>query len=345
MTRTEARTEDRGEAPGQRVENETDLIQTYLAPLARGMPGAFGLKDDAALISTEPGIDFVISSDPIIAGVHFLATDRADDIAWKALAVNVSDLAAKGATPYAYILTLAFPEAPERAWMASFVQGLAAAQDDFGCHLIGGDTDMTPGPLSIGVTAIGTVPKGGFVRRRGAAPGDHVFVTGTIGDAALGLAIHRDPTLFAEVLTEGDRSLLVGRYLRPSPRTALAEVLREHASAALDISDGLLKDLLRLAAPSGLTLALDSIPMSTPVRAALASDPRVADAVLGGGDDYELLVAVPEDAVPAFAQGAARVGVSVSDLGVLEAGAALDVLGPEGTRIVPRRFGYDHFTS
>ncbi len=336
--------QDQQEVAGERVENETDLIQTYLAPLARSMPGAFGLKDDAALIATEPGTDLVISSDPIIAGVHFFASDRADDIAWKALAVNVSDLAAKGATPYAYILTLAFPEAPERAWMASFAQGLGAAQDDFGCHLIGGDTDMTPGALSIGVTAIGKVPKGGFVRRHGAAPGDHVFVTGTIGDAALGLAIHREPTLFGDVLTAGDRSLLVGRYLRPSPRLALVEVLRAHASAALDISDGLLKDLLRLAAPSGFELMLDAVPMSAPVRAALASDPRVADAVLGGGDDYELLVAVPADDVAAFAHDAARVGVSVCDLGVLEEGGALEVFGPEGTRIEPRRFGYDHFS-
>jgi thiamine-monophosphate kinase len=326
------------------VENETELIQSYLLPLAKDMPGAFGLADDAALLPREPMTDLIVSTDPIIAGVHFFPDDRADDVAWKALAVNVSDIAAKGAKPVAYLLTLALPEAPARNWLETFTQGLKAAQSEFGCGLIGGDTDRTPGPLSIGVMLFGSLPAGTFVPRNGAKPGDRVFVTGTIGDAALGLAIHRNPNLFANVLTDGDRRLLVNRYLRPSPRLALADVIRQHAAAAIDISDGLLKDLSRLAGPLGLTLKLDDVPLSAPARVALAADARVVDAIVGGGDDYELIVAVPPRKAAAFAEAARRCGVSITDVGSLEAGGSVAFFASDGTKIMPRRLGYDHFS-
>ncbi|MBA2127493.1 thiamine-phosphate kinase [Hyphomicrobium methylovorum] len=328
---------------GDRVENETDLIQTYLAPLAQPMPGAFGLRDDAALIANEPGSDLVVSTDPIIAGVHFLPTDAPADVAWKALAVNVSDVVAKGADPIAYLLTLALPDAPERAWMGDFAKGLRAAQDAFGCGLIGGDTDRTPGPLSIAVTIFGHVPSGRFVRRQGAQAGDHVFISGTIGDSALGLLLHRDPALFATVLTDEGRSELVIRYLQPRPRVELAETVRTHARAALDISDGLMKDLSRLTGDLGLTLKFGDIPLSPPLRAALEADERVRDAVLGGGDDYELLIAVPPDDVAGFRDGAAQAGVGIMDVGVLEKSGGLRVVDADGSPITPRRFGYDHF--
>ena len=327
-----------------RISSETELIQTYLAPLARGMPGAFGLTDDAALLSHEPGTDLVITSDPIIAGVHFFASDRPGDVAWKALAVNISDLAAKGAEPFAYILTLAFPAPPEHAWMETFADGLRVAQEAFGCRLIGGDTDVTPGPMSIGITAIGRLPSGMFVHRHGAKAGDHVFVTGTIGDAAVGLAIRRDPQLFGHILTDADRSLLVGHYLRPHPRLELGAALRAYASAALDISDGFLKDLGRLAGNLGIDLNFDALPVSSPVRAALARDVAVTDTILGGGDDYELLVAVPSDAVEAFSRSAAGLGVLVSDIGVLQAGRPIRVFASDGTQIETSHFGYDHFS-
>jgi thiamine-monophosphate kinase len=325
------------------IESETELIQTYLAPLAAAEPGAFGLTDDAALLSLEPGFDIVVTNDPVVADVHFFADDKPEDVAWKALAVNVSDLAAKGAEPRAYMLALAFPARPERAWVAAFAQGLGAAQQQFGCHLVGGDTDRTPGPLSIGVTAIGTVPKGQFVRRGTAQAGDHVFVTGTIGDAALGLALRRDAKLFAGQVSDDDRRFLIDRYLRPRPRLGLVGGLRACASAALDVSDGFLKDLARLAGSQGLELQFDALPLSSPMRRALASDARVTDTILGGGGDYELLVAVPPDKIAAFARHASLSGIGVSDLGVLQKSRSIKVIGPDGKHLEPDRSGYDHF--
>jgi thiamine-monophosphate kinase len=327
-----------------RIGSEGDLVQTYLAPLAKDMPGSFGLADDAALLTSEPGTDLVFSTDPIIAGVHFFADDKPRDIAWKALAVNVSDIAAKGAKPVAYLLTFAFPEAPERSWMADFAHGLAEAQAAFGCRLIGGDTDRAPGLLSVGVTMIGAVPTGAFVRRHGAEAGDHVFVSGTIGDAALGLALRRNPLLFERGVTETDRRFLIDRYLRPRPRFALAAALRSHARAALDISDGMLKDLSRLAGGVGIRLRFDAIPLSASARAALFTDARVVDAILGGGGDYEILAAVPPSEAQAFSRCAKNAGIDVHDIGVLE-GPGLIVFNSDGTEIKPREFGYDHFST
>jgi thiamine-monophosphate kinase len=326
------------------IESETELIQNYLAPLASGVPGSFGLTDDAALLSIEAGLDLVITGDPIIAGVHFFPDDAAEDIAWKALAVNVSDLAAKAAEPRVYMLALAFPEAPDRSWMERFSAGLSAAQHEFGCRLIGGDTDRTPGPLSIGVTAIGTVPRGGFVRRRGASARDHVFVTGTIGDSALGLTIRRNAAVFDKVLSEDDKRALLARYLRPQPRLGLAGVLRKHASAALDISDGLLKDLARISGALGIELSMETLPLSLAARRMLASDSRVASTILGGGDDYELLVAVPASAAKQFSRDAEAAGVPVTDVGVLQAGIATTVFGGDGQPIQTDLAGYDHFS-
>ena len=330
-------------ASRDRIADETDLIQTYLAPLTRGDPGAFGLRDDAALLTPEPGTDLVFTSDPIVASVHFFPTDSPADIAWKALAVNASDLAAKGARPIAYMLNLAFPERPSRDWMSAFAEGLRIAQESFGCHLIGGDTDMTPGPLTVGVTIIGAAPRGKFVRRQGAASGDHVFVTGTLGDSALGLAIHNDPSAFAD-LSADEREFLVRRYLRPEPRLGLTETLRAHASAALDVSDGLLKDLARLAGPLGLVLDFGRIPLSRAASAALMRDAAVVQAVLGGGGDYELLVAVHPAKAASFSRGADAAGIEVCDLGMLREALPLQVLDDHGTPIEVRQFGYDHFS-
>ncbi len=328
-----------------RIKSETDLIQTYLAPLAAGAPGAFGLKDDAALISPEPGTDIVISTDPIRAGVHFFETDRADDIAWKALAVNISDIAAKGARPLAYTMALAFPEAPERAWMQSFADGLRAAQTEFGCHLIGGDTDHASGPLSISITAFGTVPRGRMVQRTTAKAGDHLFVTGTLGDAALGLAVHRDPAFLNRELTSGDRAFLSGRYLRPNPRVALAPLLLATASASLDISDGLLKDLGRMTAAAGVgaTLRFEALPLSPPARHMIEAMPTFAADIVTGGGDYEILFAVPREKLETFRAIAPAIGVQVTEIGRLEAGGGVTLLDQSGQAMHFGRQGYDHF--
>lgn len=325
------------------IRDETELIQTYLAPLAAERPGAFGLADDAALIPTVAGVDLVVSSDPIIAGVHFFADDRADDIAWKALAVNVSDLIAKGSEPLSYILTLAFPQRPQRDWMASFATGLAAAQAEFGCALIGGDTDRTPGPLTIGVTMFASSPRGTFVRRQGAAVGDVVYVTGTLGDAAAGLALRLDAQAFGD-FTEGDRSFLIGRYLRPSPRLALAATLRAHATAAIDISDGLMKDLSRLlGSAGGLAAPFSALPLSTALSNALMSTGAVADMVLAGGGDYEVLFTVAEPDCEAMERDAAACGVAVTAIGAIVPESGVLFVDASGRAIVPRRSGYDHF--
>jgi thiamine-monophosphate kinase len=326
-----------------RVANETELIQTYLAPLAAGAPGAFGLKDDAALIKIEPGFDLVVSTDPVIAGVHFFADDAPRDIAWKALAVNVSDLVAKGAEPFAYTMALAFPEAPRRDWMAAFCAGLQEAQTAFGCTLVGGDTDKTTGPLSVGITAFGKIPVGKLVRRNGARVGDHVFITGTIGDSALGLKLRRTPD--ALKLDDEYRRFLLSRYLRPMPRLAMATVLRLYASAALDVSDGLLKDAAHLAAGADASLEIASvgIPLSPAARAAVGLDAGLIQDTATGGDDYEILCAVaPENRQP-FCQGAAHARMLVSELGILERGSGVTLLLPNGAAFVSRNTGYDHF--
>lgn len=328
-----------------RVKTETDLIQTYLAPLAAGAPGAFGLMDDAALILPEPGTDIVITTDPVRAGVHFFETDRADDIAWKALAVNVSDLAAKGARPLAYTMALAFPEAPKRAWMQSFADGLRAAQTEFGCHLIGGDTDHASGSLSIAITAFGSVPHGRMVQRTTAKAGDHLFVTGTLGDAALGLALHRDAALLSRELTSGDRAFLAGRYLRPSPRLALRPLLLSAASASLDISDGLLKDLGRMAAAAraGVKIRFEVLPLSPSARHMIEAEPSFADQIVAGGDDYEILFAVPPDRLQLLRSGASAVPVQITEIGRLERGGGVGLLDGEGQAMHIGSSGYDHF--
>jgi thiamine-monophosphate kinase len=225
--------------------------------------------------------------------------------------------------------------------MARFADGLDAAQRRFGCHLVGGDTDRTPGPLSVGVTAVGALPSGTFVGRQGAKAGDHIMVTGTIGDAALGLAI-RNGGLRETLTDEHLRDMLLARYLRPEPRLALANALRTYASAALDISDGLMKDMARLAGPLGLEVQFDAVPLSPPARAALARDPSIATAILGGGD-YEVLAAVPPANVAPFMEAAERCRVLLSDLGVLESGRRLEIVGPGGVALPGNISGYDHF--
>lgn len=325
---------------------EDALIQATFAPLASGVPGAFGLKDDCALLSPPPGMDLVLTTDAVAEGVDFFTEDAASDIAWKALAVNVSDLVAKGARPLHYLLALSFPERPSDAWLESFQAGLAEAQAAFGFSLAGGDTDRRPGPLSIAVTAIGTVERSRFVQRGTAKAGDLLFVSGTLGDSALGLRLRQTPALASALgLDEAAQDVLASRYLRPRPRTALAPLLAEFASAAMDLSDGLVKDCGRLAEASGVAAGIDGrlVPLSFPAKKAVESQPDLFRAVLAGGDDYEVLAAIPPGARDAFRAAAAKGGVAVAEIGQLAPGDGVTVLGFDGRRLALARSGWDHF--
>ena len=336
--------------PQQTVTSEADLI-ALLAPLTAGAPGAFGLRDDCARLTPRPGYDLVLKTDPVRAGVHFFADDAPEDIAWKALAVNISDLAAKGAEPVAYLMALSFPETPERAWMQRFAGGLRLAQTAFGCHLIGGDTDHAPGPLSIGITAIGEVPAGQMVRRDMAKASDAIYVSGTLGDAGLGLMIRRDVPDWRDLrcgpfdLEAQHMASAVQRYLRPQPRIELAGALRQHASAAMDLSDGLVKDLERMCLASGVGAEINSavITFSAAVTWVLARQPELFSTILSAGDDYELLAAVPPNAISDFNSTINRTPVKMQRIGTFVEGSGVVVKRIDGTEITFDRKGWDHF--
>ncbi|NWG26879.1 MAG: thiamine-phosphate kinase [Pseudorhodoplanes sp.] len=325
---------------------EDNLIARFFKPLATH-PGAFGLADDAAVFAPPPGHEIVLKTDAVIAGVHFLPDDPPDTVARKASRANLSDLAGKGAQPAGFLLSIALPKETDEAWLARFCAGLASDALAYGCPLFGGDTDRTPGLLAITILAFGTVPAGRMVQRAGATPGDVVAVSGSIGDAALGLKLRRDPALAARwSLSDEDRDFLLARYRIPEPRVALAPVLRECASAAMDISDGLAGDLAKLCRVSNVTASVEvaKVPLSPGARRALAADPALREPVLTGGDDYEILFTVPAARWKACAKAAAEAGVVVAAIGTIEAGDAAPVLiGDDGQAVTFARLSYSHF--
>jgi thiamine-monophosphate kinase len=334
-------------AQAREIRSEEALIAEFWAPLAAGFSGAFGLKDDCAVIAPPAGAELVVTTDAVIAGVHFFPDADPGAIAWKALAVNVSDLVAKGAAPLAYLMSIALPEAPHRAWLEKFTQGLRAAQDAFGCRLAGGDTDRTPGPLSVSITAFGVVPAGGMVRRATARPGDHVYVSSTIGDAALGLALRRDPALRDRCrLDLAAGSYLEGKFSRPHPPVALVPIIRTCASAAMDISDGLIKDFHRLCRVSGVGGRIEAprVPLSDAARAVLGAGGATHVDLLTGGEDYGVLATVPSERAGEFERRATEAGTRVTCVGAItDAATGVIVTDAAGEAIVFTKTGWDHF--
>jgi thiamine-monophosphate kinase len=306
--------------------DEFDIIRRYFAPLAG--EGAFSLQDDAALITARPGFDLVVTTDAISEGTDFFAFDPADTIAQKALRVNLSDLAAKGAEPFGYLLNLSLPHNITESWLAAFADGLGRDQRAFGISLLGGDTGATEGPLTIVVIAFGYVPQGKMVRRAGARVGDAVYVTGSIGEAGGGLAIFKREK---HSLTDAEREQLTARYRVPEPPVVFAPRLREIAHAAVDVSDGLIADLGHIAAASGVRIVVEGerVPLSAPLRA-LWGDQALSRAV-ATGDDYQIAFTAPPGLEGPFTR-----------IGRVEEGEGMDLL-IAGRKVVLPSGGYRHF--
>ena len=330
---------------------EDKLIARYFKPLATA-DGALGLRDDAAFYSPPEGHELVLTADAIVSGVHFLPDDPADGVAQKALRVNLSDLAAKGATPAGCLMTLALPAgsndpSSNEIWLDAFAAGLKADCERFSCPVFGGDTVRTDGPISVSIFAFGVVPRGTMVQRKGAKPGDRVFVTGTIGDGALGLKLLREPARKkAWSLSDADAKHLIDRYRVPQPRVAMAAAVRAHASAAMDVSDGLVGDLAKLCDVSGVSarIAAKSIPLSNAARHALSLEPALIETVATGGDDYEILCTIAPDRIKGFRDLASAANIGVTDIGeIVEGRDPPRLIGADGAALTFAHTSFSHF--
>jgi thiamine-monophosphate kinase len=318
------------------AEGEFEFIARRLRPLAT-VRGALDLTDDAALLDPTPGKQLVLAKDAMVAGVHFLPYDPPAQIAQKLVRVNLSDLAAMGAAPIGYLLALVRSGDVEDDWLAEFCAGLAADNAEFGIALLGGDTVSTPGPLTLSLTAIGEVPAGAALLRGGAEAGDDVWVSGTLGDAALGLKV-----LQGEIGVADDaRACLIERYRLPRPRLSLGQELRGIASAAIDVSDGLVADLGHILAASavGAELRADDLPLS----AAARDLPDARAAALSGGDDYELLFTAPVQRRAEIVALARKLDLPLSRIGAIHARPDLSILDAAGQEIGVATRGWQHF--
>lgn len=327
--------------------SEDELIATYFAPLAG--PGSFGLRDDAAVLVQKPGVDIVVTKDMVVSGVHFFPEDPPGAVARKALRVNLSDLAAKGAEPCGFLLCLALPEDWTEDWLAGFAQGLGEDAASYKCPLLGGDTTRIPGPLAISITAFGTVPADRMILRGGVAADDLIYVTGTIGDAALGLKFRQDGASDAEWTRAVDpqaAAYLASRYLLPQPRLALCSALRAHAHAAMDVSDGLVGDLSKMLRLTGMTIEVMTadVPLSAAAADILKKMPSFAETILTGGDDYEILCSIPPLQGAGFEALASSAGLSVRAIGVAKPGLAPpNFRDKEGRALVFAQPSFRHF--
>jgi len=314
---------------------EGEIIERLLRPIATH-PAARGLADDAAVWSPPMGRELVLTHDVIAEGVHYLGTDDPSDIAWKLVAVNLSDLAAKGAEPAGVLIGLGLAR-PDDAWLERFASGLARVLAEHSTALFGGDTTTGAASAVLGCTAIGHVPRGQSLSRMGAKPGDDLYVTGTIGDAGLGLAIARGEA-------PADPALL-RRYRLPVPRLAMGQGLAAAgAHAAMDVSDGLLIDTSRMAKASGvrIEIALADVPLSEAAAARLAPGDAGRLAAATAGDDYELLIAAPPESRAALLTLSEATRLRLTRVGRVEAGEGFSVIGEGGTPVSVPRLGYEH---
>lgn len=321
---------------------EFDIISRFFAPLSKGEFGALGLRDDAALLAPKRGNEFVLTVDAIVESVHFLKSDPPHAIAQKALRVNLSDLAAKGARPRAYMLTTAWPPWVDGTWIEAFSRGLAHDQELFHLTLIGGDTVSTPGPLTVSITAIGEVVQGGMFKRAGARAGDDIWVTGSIGDAGLGLLGAKGDL---GDTPDSAKQYLLGRYLVPEPRVSTGLALAGLVHSSIDVSDGLVADLEHMSVASGVGFEIQSgqVPHSPDARRALSVLGEGPGFLLTAGDDYEIAFAAGQSARPLLADIARRTGVSLTRIGkVVEKSAGVTIVAPDGGLLQFARKGFTH---
>ncbi|PWE17991.1 thiamine-phosphate kinase [Marinicauda salina] len=326
-------------------EGEFEYIARRLAPLSAGFPGAFELKDDAAVIAPSAGCELVVTTDTVVAGRHFPDDEDPAIAARKALRVNLSDLAAMGARPLAYLTSVVWPHDADRTLMDGFADGLEAERAVWALPLIGGDTTSGPGPWTITITALGECPAGRAVRRRGARAGDRLLVTGTIGDGRLGLESLGGEAAIAD---PEDAAWLEDRYRLPQPRLAIVEALREHAHAAVDVSDGLIADVGHIAESSGVAAAieLNRVPLSGAARRWAEAQPdagRALARLASGGDDYELACAVAPENVEGFARACAEQGVDVTEIGRFREGDGGVTVTINGAPVDIEQAGFTHF--
>jgi thiamine-monophosphate kinase len=361
------------------AEGEFELIARRLRPLAAGHPGALDLTDDAALLDPPAEHELVLTKDAMVEGVHFRPEDPPGDVAKKLLRVNLSDLAAMGAEPLGHLLALARPSSLCDDWLGAFCDGLADDQRRFGTTLLGGDTVSTPGPLILSLTAIGSVPRGEALKRSGAKADDDLWVSGTLGDAALGLRVLQGTLDAPEDSDAPDdpealdaaRAYLIERYRLPRPRLALGAALRRLAHAAIDVSDGLIADLGHVLEASnlGAEVRADLLPLSPAARffadvdagvpslpnapAAVPSSPGareaaqasagVFQAALGGGDDYELLFTAPEARRREIEDLSQQLDLPLTRIGRLVAGDSCRVIDAAGEEVAVLDKGWRHF--
>ncbi len=331
----------------EQKDGESLLIKDCFLPLTQRAPEALGLTDDTALFSSPHNQSLVITKDSVVENIHFRSDDPLPTIARKALRVNLSDLAAKGARPLGYFLSLIWPDNRPLDGIKDLAEGLALDQDQYNLTLWGGDTVRSSGPLSLSITALGSVPQQGFIPRSAAQQGDQLFMTGSLGDSGLGLKLLSGEKLTSQEgkpLSRSEEDWLIQRYRLPEPRLGFLEATRPLVHAAMDISDGLFLDAFRLAKASGLSVHLDlhAVPLSGPASVWAGESPERFKMLASCGDDYELLIAAPPDSALPLRQAAHEFDLNLKPVGSVLKGEGICVVDHRGKSVFPEKMGYEH---